>query len=328
MGIREGITFNDVLLVPKHSAVTSRQSISTATDLGKGVKLKIPVITANMKSITETKMAEAMVKLGGLALIHRFMTVEEQCAMFAPFKNNWQHVGCSVGVKEEEYARVDQLVHSGCRVLCVDVAHGDHELAMNMCVYISEKYPKVLLIAGNVATGDGALRLAKAGADVIKVGVGPGSLCTTRVETGNGVPQLTALMDVHNVRDGFTIIADGGIKNAGCIVKALCFAEAVMIGSLFAGTDETPGSVITVNDKQYKRYAGSSTYKASHVEGVSAIVPVKGPVEEIIRVLMEGVKSGCSYQGVARLGDLQKDPEFVRLTQSSLSESMPHLLSK
>lgn len=332
MNIREGLTFNDVLLVPKHSAVQSRSTISIATDLGKGVQLGIPIISANMKSVTEAEMCKVMARRGGLALIHRFMTPEAQCEMFKPFKDHWRNVGCSVGVKEEDYARADVLVQSGCKIICVDVAHGDHELCMNMCVYISEKYPDVLLIAGNVATGEAALRLWKAGADAIKVGVGPGSLCTTRIETGNGVPQLTALWDVHEARKrsdaDFAIIADGGIRNAGCIVKALCFAEAVMLGSLLAGTDETPGQVITIGDKQYKQYAGSSTHRASHVEGVSAIVPLKGPVDDILRMLVEGVKSGCSYQGARSLRDLQTDPEFVRLSHSGLSESKPHLIER
>lgn len=280
--IKLGLTFDDVLLVPKHSDIKSRSDIDTSCDLGKGVFLKIPIIPANMKSIIEVDMAKAVAGCGGLAILHRFMTIDEQVTMFCEAKAHG-HVGVAIGVKDDDHERLSKLVSAGCRIVCIDVAHGDSILCVDMISYVHKHYPDVLLIAGNVATADGALRLVEAGADVVKVGIGPGSLCTTRIETGNGVPQLTALMEIFELRKTsykkFKIVADGGIKNSGDIVKALCFSDAVMMGNVFAGTDEAPGKIISVQGKPFKEYVGSSTHKASHVEGVTALVPYKGPVD-------------------------------------------------
>lgn len=208
--------------------------------------------------------------------------------------------------------------------------------------YINEQ---VFIIAGNVATGAGARRLWEAGANVVKVGVGPGSLCTTRIETGNGVPQLTALMDVAKTQKEllelwrtkdnsqypdsktnrqFPIISDGGIKSAGDIVKALCFADMVMVGNLFAGCEETPGQILNINGQTFKEYVGSSTHKTNHIEGVAAIVPAKGSYESILTKLLEGLRSGCSYQGAENLAELRDNPEFIRITNAGLKESHPH----
>jgi IMP dehydrogenase len=327
MEIRQGLTFDDVLLVPRHSDVKTRSEIDTSCDLGKGVFLKIPIIPANMKSIIETDMAKAVANYGGLAIFHRFMEVNEQVAMFNEAKGHG-HVGIAIGVKEEDRERLAKLVAAGCRVVCIDVAHGDSILCVEMVSYVHKQYPDVLLIAGNIATAEGAMRLVNAGADVIKVGIGPGSLCTTRIETGNGVPQLTALMDVFEAQKKspkkFKIIADGGIKNSGDVVKALCFSDAVMMGNVFAGTDEAPGKVISVQGKPFKEYVGSSTHKASHVEGVTALVPYKGPVDRILTRLMEGVRSGCSYQGVQSTRALQLNPQFIKISHAGLTESHPH----
>ena len=210
------------------------------------------------------------------------------------------------------------ISESGTKIVCIDVAHGDHERVIAETTRLANKFPDVLLIVGNVATGEGARRLADAGADVVKVGVGPGSLCTTRVETGNGVPQLTALMDVYNHlgnRDA-KIIADGGIKKAGDVVKALCFSDAVMLGSVLAGTDESPGDVMTVGGQKYKQYAGSSTHKTNRVEGVAGLIPYKGPMRNVLEVFKEGLQSGLSYQGCDNLVDLRDNPRFVRLSAS------------
>jgi IMP dehydrogenase len=227
-----------------------------------------------------------------------------------------------------------------------------------MCLYISNKYPQILLIAGNVATGSAAKRLWQVGADIVKVGVGPGSLCTTRIETGNGVPQLTALMDVYTAKKDLEkelynktakktnniewlttdqlaqsniikirklmIMADGGIKSAGDIVKALCFADLVMIGNMFAGTEESPGTTIIRDGIAYKEYVGSSTHKTNHIEGVEAIVPYKGKFTDILTKILEGIKSGCSYQGVSSLLELREDPQFIRITNAGLKESNHH----
>lgn len=324
MTIRQGLTFDDVLLVPKHSTLKSRSDVDTTVDFGKGVKLQIPIISANMKSVSEDRMANAMYELGGLTLLHRFTTVEENVAMF----KRCAFAGASIGVKDDDLPRLEALIKAGCKIICVDIAHGDSDACVRMVDQIHKRHPEVLLIAGNVATADGAMRLHKAGADVIKVGIGPGSLCTTRIETGNGVPQLTALMDVYEARKAahanFTIIADGGIKSAGDIVKALCFSDAVMVGNLLAGTEESPGEIVTINGQEFKQYNGSSTHKSNHIEGVTALVPYKGSVEHIITKLMEGVRSGCSYQGAHSIKDLQKNPEFVTISHAGLIESHPH----
>jgi IMP dehydrogenase len=326
MNIRQGLTFDDVLLVPKHSTLVSRKDVDTTVNLGKEIILTTPIIPANMKSVTEDEMARVITSQGGMALLHRFMSIEEQVEMFQKAKHPL--TGASVGVRPDEMQRVAALVGAGCHIICVDVAHGDSEKSIDMVQHIHKEYPAILLIAGNVATAEGALRLWKAGADVIKVGIGPGSLCTTRIETGNGVPQLTALAEVYEVRAKmhatFTIIADGGIKNAGDLVKALCFSDAVMVGNLLAGTDEAPGEIISIDGQKYKQYRGSSTYKTNHIEGVSAMVVYKGPVLPILTKLMEGVRSGCSYQGAKTLVELKRNPEFVLISGAGLVESHPH----
>lgn len=352
MNIRTGYTFDDVLLVPKYSKVSSRQNVDLSVSLGKGVQLGIPLVSANMKTVTETNMARTMIMLGGLAVLHRFCTPEQQIGFFKESVSNYvgeadafNHVACSVGVQKEDMNLVDKIADVGCRIVCIDIAHGDHVACNSMTSWIATKYPRMLIIAGNVATKTGALRLYDSGAHVIKVGIGGGSLCTTRIETGNGVPQLTALEDVYeaslpsataldarsfhgiSVQRKFKIIADGGIRRAGDIVKALCFSDAVMLGNLLAGTDETPGWVEQgTNGIRFKEYAGSSTHKTNHVEGVVAKIPYKGSVKPIIQKLLEGLRSGCSYQGAANLDELKEDPEFVSITNSGLKESHPHAL--
>jgi IMP dehydrogenase len=350
MKVRPAYTFDDVLLVPKHSTIQSRSKVDLSVDLGKGIQLGMPIISANMSNVTGPSMARAMLGMNGLALLHRFGSFDEQVADLMealgdpPELRNPAYIGTSVGINILDREHVHKFVDCGCRIICVDVAHGDHIGSVNMVEWIAKTYPQVLLIAGNISTASGALRLASAGADVVKVGVGPGSLCTTRIETGNGVPQLTALDDVYEAskeyeltepndyvlyrfqgKRKFKIIADGGIRRAGDIVKALCFADAVMLGNLLAGTDEAPGDVITRTDgRRYKDYAGSSTHKTSHVEGVKARVPCKGPVQPVLQRLLEGVRSGLSYQGAATLEELRRDPEFVILSSASLAESHPH----
>lgn len=342
MQVKTGYTFDDVLLVPKYSEITSRQHVDLSVDLGKGVKLVTPIVSANMKSITEVAMAQRMILFGGLAIFHRFGPPDSQIQFFKETasayiepENARNHVGCSVGIQYEDQKLVDKIVDVGCKIICVDVAHGDHVGCNEMTSWIAKKYPDVLIIAGNVATRSGALRLYDSGANVIKVGIGGGSLCTTRIETGNGVPQLTALEEVYESSKAhhwsatgerrFKIIADGGIRRAGDIVKALCFSDAVMLGKLLAGTDETPGWVDQgTNGKKFKEYAGSSTHKTNHVEGVIAKIPCKGPVTPIITKLLEGLRSGCSYQGASNLEELKISPEFVSITNAGLKESHPH----
>jgi len=346
MLIKEGLTFDDVLLVPRHSEITSRSLVSTMVSLPKIGTISHPIIPANMKTIIDYEMAEAVYNSRGLGILHRFMPLEDQIAILKRLQHNyneyvWDYIGFSVGVKPEDTKNVDELVKAGAKILCIDIAHGDSDLCFKMCEYIKYHHPLVLLIAGNVATGKAAADLWYAGADIVKVGVGPGSLCTTRIETGNGVPQLTALIEAaeakeevesHFLRTSSSgnenkrclIISDGGIKNTGDIVKALCFADLVMIGNMFAGCEETPGETLTIDGRKYKEYVGSSTHKANHIEGVAAIVLAKGSFKVILTKMLEGTKSGMSYQGVSNLTDLKKNPQFVRITHAGLIESHPH----
>ncbi len=326
MNIIDGLTFDDVLLKPKNSKIHSRSGIDLSVDLGKGILLKGPFISANMKTVTGPDMARAMVDYG-MGILHRFSSIEDQIKNYKEVGT--ATVGVSVGISSER--ENDTLIdETGTKIVCIDVAHGDHERVIKETNRLSKKYPHILLIVGNIATRTGMLSLGDAGADVIKVGVGGGSLCTTRIETGNGVPQLTALENAFTTfEDHFSnprprIIADGGIKSGGDCVKALCFSDAVMLGSMLAGTDESPGQIIKIDGMQYKNYAGSSTHKTNRIEGVSGLIPYKGSVKNILEVLKEGVQSGLSYQGCDNLIDLKESPEFVRISSAGLKESHPH----
>lgn len=351
--IEEGLTFDDVLLVPQHSTVESRAKVDISVKWG-ALEFAHPIIPANMQTVTGKEMAIEIIKSGGLAIIHRFMDEKEQVKIAENIIDNHgnEHFAVSIGIKPSDKELLAKFRHVGVRIICIDVAHGDSEQCVEMIKWIKSNMSDMFIIAGNVATGQGAERLWRAGADAVKVGVGPGSLCTTRIETGNGVPQLTALMNVHATRERLNntllaeyansilnevnvkqfktinrpiyIIADGGIKSAGDIVKALCFADMVMVGNLFAGCEETPGSTLVIDGVSYKRYVGSSTHKNKHVEGVAALVPYKGTFQNVFDKLSDGLRSGCSYQGAHKLSELQDNPEFVRITGAGLKESHPH----
>jgi IMP dehydrogenase len=340
MIIREGLTFDDVLLVPQHSEVGSRSDVDISVKWS-GAHFKHPIIPANMMTVTGREMAVEIIKSGGLAILHRFMDEAEQLRISEKVFDDHgnEHFAVSVGVKPNDREMVAKFRQCGVRIVCIDIAHGDSKQCIDMTKWIKDRWTDMFVIAGNVSTGTAAERLWRAGADAVKVGVGPGSLCTTRVETGNGVPQLTALMDVsamrlalsmHNLHGKSTIdrpmyiIADGGIKSAGDVVKALCFADMVMVGNLFAGCTETPGKTLIIDGVSYKEYVGSSTHKANHVEGVAALVPTKGTYQSVLTKLLEGLRSGMSYQGCVNLAELRDNPEFIRITNAGLKESHPH----
>ena len=337
--IEESLSFDDVLLKPKYSEVSSRSMVDTSVYI-KDYVFNHPIVPANMKSISGKDMAKLICKSGGLAILHRFMPIEEQLSivqdMYEKYPEANKHVAVSVGVKEEDKKNILKFIEAGVRIFCIDIAHGDSKACIDMIRQIkSIKFPPVetLVIAGNVATGEAAFRLWQDGADIVKVGVGPGSLCTTRVETGNGVAQLSALAEVHQSRKYYLnqypkerkyIIADGGIKSAGDCVKALCFSDMVMVGNMFSGTDETPGEILRINGVACKEYVGSSTHKTTHIEGVAALVPTKGSAKDVLDKLLQGIKSGCSYQGCYHINTLQVAPVFVKITHAGLRESHPH----
>jgi IMP dehydrogenase len=472
LDIREGLTFDDVLLVPKRSPIVSRSQTNLRTKLSRKITLNIPIISANMETVTESGMAIALAREGGIGIIHRFITIEDQVdeilkvkrsesvMIEQPYtikpdvtmaearkamaeygvsgllveeegklagiitrrditfeKNNkrkvsermtkdvitakagttieqakeilhnqrieklpvvddkkrivglitskdilkmeqYPHaskdkkgrllVGAAVGIKGDYLERTEALLEAGADVLVVDIAHGHSENAITTVHMIKKAFPDCELVAGNVATGDGARDLIKAGVDAVKVGVGSGSICITRVVTGSGVPQLTAVIDSVKVAKDYDIpvISDGGIRNSGDITKALAAgASSVMVGSLFGGTDESPGKTLVKNGKKFKMYRGMASFYASlgrkyreegsqvvdsddlndYVpEGVEAMVPYKGSVVEIVRQLAAGLRSGLSYCGAKTIPEMQKNAEFIKMTSAGYIESQPH----
>lgn len=342
MEILEGLTFDDVLLVPQYSEIESRSNVDLSVKIDK-LEFKHPIVPANMSSVTGVEMVSNIIESKGLGILHRFMPFEEQLNIATDMVDNYGHknFAVSLGVQGSDVENSQQFYEAGVRIFCIDIAHGDSAHCVHMIKELKQQYSNITVIAGNVATGHGARRLWEAGADVVKVGVGPGSLCTTRIETGNGVPQLTALMDVQKVQQelrgrdrargnretvkkDYPFIADGGIKNAGDTVKALCFADMVMVGNLFAGCVETPGEIYHFNGVAHKEYRGSSTHKTNHIEGVAAWVPCTGTYKNVLTKLSEGLRSGCSYQGVNSLSELKDSPTFIRITNAGLRESHPH----
>jgi len=472
---REGLTFDDVLLVPKFSDITSRSQTNLETKLSRNISLNIPLVSANMDTVTESGMAVAMAREGGLGIIHRFLTIEEEAnevlkvkrsgsvmienpyfispkqtikdairymkekgvsgllvtdsesklvgiltrrdVMFEsestqlvkdvmtkdvvtakpglsldeakeilrknrieklPLVDESNHikglittkditnienypvaskdkkgrplVGAAVGVKGDFMDRAESLLEAGADVIVVDIAHGHSENAVNTIRHIKKAFPDSELIAGNVATAAGTEELIKAGVDAVKVGVGSGSICITRVVTGSGVPQLTAILDCAKVgrQHDIPIISDGGIRTSGDVTKALAAgASSVMVGSILGGTDESPGSFISKNGKRFKIYRGMASFYASlgrkskeigHVsieddlndyvaEGVEAMVPYKGSVADILKQLTGGVRSGLSYCGAHTIKQMQENAEFIKISGAGFAESQPHDVS-
>lgn len=335
-------TFNDVLIKPKYSEITSRSNVDISTKLGNAT-LKLPVISSNMRTITGPKMATEISKHGGLGLLHRFCTIEENVQMFQEAVKPLDHsqptnVGVSIGVKDEDKERFEKLYKAGARIFCIDVAHGHHALVKKMLHWINREIlnwdrsnrSQVTIIAGNIASADAYYDLCNWGADVAKVGIGPSPVCRTRYNTGVGVPQLYALYSVFNeslrMQHPISFIADGGISHVGDISKAVKYANAVMIGSMFAGTSETPGPVFRNEDNEfYKVYGGSASGENKgenrFVEGIVKTVKFRGKVKYILREIEQGVQSAFSYVGANTLEEYQDKCEFVFLSPGSMRES-------
>lgn len=342
--VRTGLTFDDVLLVPRRSNIRSRQDVSLATRLTTNHDLGIPVLAANMDTVCELEMALAMARLGGVGVLHRFLTIPAQAAMVEAVKaENADYVtAAAVGTDHDVLERSKALIVAGCDALVLDIAHGHAEHAIDTIRSLKDAFPDTDVIAGNVATQGGAEDLYEAGADAIKVGVGPGGVCTTRIVAGVGVPQLTAIADASVVP--IPVIADGGIKTAGDIAKAIAAgADTVMIGSMFAGTKESPGDVEQAATGLVKRVRGMASFEAIEAravrtgeevddeyfeqrapEGVEGTVPYKGEVEKLVAKLMAGLKSGMSYSNATTIPEFWEKAEFVRVTPVGLRENLPH----
>jgi IMP dehydrogenase len=322
--VRNFLTFDDVLLVPRHAQnVQSRLDPDPQTKLGK-IELKTPIISANMSTVTEVPMMAAMAECGALGIMHRFLSIEQQVENVKDAcRLGIKDVAVSIGAGPTAEDDACILAEAGANIFCIDVAHGDSSKVVNLLSRLRVKLPDATLIGGNVATPGGALRLADAGADIVKVGIGPGSVCSTRAVAGCGVPQLTAVASCADAlsKSGLrtSIIADGGIRTSGDIVKALAVgAHAVMIGRLFAGTDEAP-----VKD-QYFGMASEATGRVRQgvaAEGVVTSVQSQGPVRYVVDKLYAGIQTGMSYQDALTIADLQSDPQFVRVTNAGIAES-------
>jgi len=339
------LTYDDVLLVPQYSEVSSRSQVSLETNLTKNIKLNFPITSANMDTVTNVKMAEAMFDYGGISFYPRFMSPEEQVQDIHSLIKRGKLVIPAVGIREGELERVQMLVYK-CDIKCilVDVAHGHLKSSLDFVAKVHEQYKELEIIAGNVATYEGAKALFEAGAVTVKVGVGPGSICTTRKVTGSGVPQITAISEAYRASQEFGgfILADGGMKNSGDIVKALAIgASTVMVGNLISGTDEAPGEVIEKNGQKLKKYNGSTSvaekqkqvekfasgkdkYYTLHVEGVEAYTPYKGPLDQVLKRLEMGIKSGLSYSGAFNINEFHEKASFVRITSSTQQRNGAH----
>jgi len=340
-----GLTFDDLLLVPRYSTIKSRSEVDISSNLTSKIKLQIPIISSNMSDITGVKMAITLGKLGALGVLPRFVTPEEEAENVLKIKKEKLITAAAVGCKKGEFERAEKLVKAGVDILVIDVAHGHMEQHIQMTKRIHSIFgKKIQIISGNVASYQGACDLFEAGADAIKVGIGPGSVCITRVETGFGVPQMTAVFETVRAAKKYNkaVICDGGMKSSGDIVKALAAgAAAVMTGCLFAGTKEAPGKVINKNDKLFKTYNGSTSLneKIAHlkkvgkvvnanylnqIEGVESIVPYKGPVKDILEKYSSNIRSGFSYCGAKNIKMLWERAKFIQITSNSLRENGAH----
>lgn len=339
--LKEVKGFDDFLLVPQYSDIRSRSEIDTKIKVGN-LELDTPIIASPMSTVTEAYMINALSNLNTLGIVHRYNTVSFQKKLVS-FIQNENFRSAAIGVTGDFKERISELASIGLKYVCVDIAHGDHILMKEALSFLKKEYPDIFVIAGNVGTAEGYLRLSNWGADAIRLSVGSGSICTTRIQTGHGIPTMQAIIDAYNAKKKLEannehaamIIADGGIKNSGDIVKCLAAgADLVMLGSMLSGTKESPGKVIIMPDgSKCKRYNGMASKTAqknwkgtyASVEGVSSVVPYKGTVAKVIREIMSNVRSGMSYSGARNLKELREKSEFVFQSSASTIESGPHI---
>ena len=339
----KSLSYDDVLLVPKYSDIRSRSEIDITGDLTNGLSLPLPIISSPMDTITETTMSFIMACMGGSGIIHRYNTIEEQSKMVREASAEIDSVaigslGAAVGVTGDYIERAQSLVFAGVKYICVDIAHG-HHILMKEALYNLRKAlpPNFHIMAGNVATLQGVNDLADWGANSVRCNIGGGSICSTRIQTGHGMPGLQTIFDCAKTDRDVGIIADGGIRNAGDIVKALAAgADAVMCGSLLAGTNETPGNILKDASGSYKVYSGMANKEAqinlrgrySSFEGISSVVPCRGNVDSLLDDLGKNIKSGFSYSGARNMKELRLKADFTQQTTAGTVESGTHISSK
>jgi IMP dehydrogenase len=340
--VGKGYSFDDVLIVPKYNKIRSRKEVEFRTRVTRNYFIDLPLLAANMDSVCESKMAIAIGRLGGLGVIHRFMETEKQVEEVKKVKRAGLLVAAAIGIKDVE-ERVEALAKAGVNILVLDIAHGHSKYAGKTLDFIKEKYPSIDVMAGNIASKDAAEYFLSKGADAVKVGIGPGSVCTTRVMAGAGVPQVTAIMDIYEATKGeIPICADGGIRQPGDIVKAIgAGADSVMLGFAISGTDETPGKIVKQGGKKVKVYRGMASFDATikklrlnkekqreviSVEGEKTTVPYKGPVEPILKKFIGGLASGMTYIGAKEMKNIIGKADFIQLTSAGRKRSGAHAL--
>lgn len=337
MRFQETLAFDDVLLVPKYSDIESRKEVDLSAKLGD-IKLDVPIIASPMDTVTGAEMAIAVANMGGLGIIHRYNTPLEQMALVErAMLFGSETVGAAIGVTGDFLERASILASVGCKIFCIDVAHGDHISVKNAIRDLRAAYGNnIHIMAGNVATLEGFNHVAHWGADSIRVGIGGGSICSTRIQTGHGVPTLSSIMECRYSEHDKILIADGGIKTSGDIVKALAAgADFVMLGSLLAGTDESPGQIFEENGKKYKVYRGMASKEAqrdwkgsySSYEGISHRVSYKGSVKEVLEDLIRNIRSGLSYSGARNICELRSKATFIKQSHAGQIESSTHIIT-
>ena len=343
--ITEALTFDDVLLLPQFSKVLPSET-NISVSLSNEIKLRTPFLSSAMDTVTESKMAIAMAESGGIGIIHRNLNIKRQSQEVEKVKKKNLLVGAAIGTSLTDIIRVKSLIDSGVDLIVIDTAHGHSEKVLKILLKVKKINYKIPLCVGNIATGEAAKKLYNSGADIIKVGIGPGSICTTRMVAGVGVPQITAIMEVAEALKGkkTKIISDGGIKFSGDISKAIAAgANAIMMGSIFAGTEESPGKKFKVKNKFYKQYRGMGSIGAMSAgssnryfqknykdkskfvpEGVEGRVEFKGKVSKIIYQLTGGLRSSMGYIGAKNLINIKKNAKFIKITKAGFYESMVH----
>ena len=351
--IKEGLTYDDVLLIPAHSDVLPRE-VDITSKFTREISLRLPMVSSAMDTVTDARVAEAFARLGGIGVIHKNMPLDQQTAQVAQVKSKTDEAGhallvaAAVGINPHSLDSIEALIGVGADAVVLDTAHGHSQMVLDTIRKARKAFPKIQIVAGNIATAEAALALKDCGVDAVKVGIGPGSICTTRIIAGIGVPQLTAIMDTAEALEGsgIPIIADGGIRYSGDITKALAAgASTIMAGSLFAGVEEAPGEAIILNGRKFKSYRGMGSLEAMQKgskdryfqdmeedikklvpEGIVAQVPYKGTLAEVIYQLVGGLKAGMGYCGAHNIEEL-RSAKFVKITAAGMAESHPHDVS-